>query len=75
MFKSLLEEILLLRNPCNQVNNDSTLNKNSHRMTVRIYSKQKKNNATPMETITVTKIQKGTVNEKFDEKYIDCFFF
>lgn len=42
MFKSLLEEILLLRNPCNQVNNDSTLNKNSHRMTVRIYSKQKK---------------------------------
>lgn len=28
-----------------------------------------------METITVTKIQKGTVNEKFDKKYIDCFFF
>lgn len=33
-----------------------------------VNKKKKKNNATPMETITVTKIQKGTVNEKFDEK-------
>lgn len=40
-----------------------------------VNKKKKKNNATPMETITVTKIQKGTINEKFDEKYIDCFFF
>lgn len=37
---------------------------------MRIYSNSK---VIPMETITVTKIQKGTINEKF-EKYVDCFF-